>query len=125
MPPAKSSPAFPFFIPVEPRSLSAVERSTVELMASAAGEAYLGQVGGLKVVGRCGCGGCPIVFFREHRAQELESHLCMFSGKDRYGGLVGVTLYAKDGMLSQLEYFSVDGHDPWEPPEAEHLALQP
>lgn len=122
---SKSAAPFPFFMRVESRALTATERNTVERMASAVSEAYRNQVPQLRVVGRCGCGKCPTIFFQVHRPGDQESEVCMFSGNDSYAGLVGVTLFEKQGQLSQLEYFSFDGHDPWQPPEPEYLQVQP
>nr|WP_271009071.1 hypothetical protein [Paucibacter sp. B51] len=44
------------------------------------------------------------------------------AGKDEAGGLVAAVLVAKEGALSQLEFYSVDGHDPWGIPNVETLA---
>ena len=43
------------------------------------------------------------------------------AGKDDADGLVAAVLIEKAGTLSQLEFYSVDGHDPWGTPSAETL----
>jgi hypothetical protein len=114
---------FPFFIPVETRKLTEIELKTVERMVSAQSVDFRNQVSKLRVVGRCGCGVCPTIFFLEHQFGDSEYDVCMFSGNDRFGGLVGVALMEKQGKLSQLEYFSIDGSNPWEPPNPEQLQI--
>jgi len=77
----------------------------------------LPQLEGLRVVGRCGCGACPTVFFEEHRPDKPYRDVALYSGRDASGGLVGVALMESHGRLSQLEFYSVDGHERWAVPE--------
>lgn len=114
--------AFPFFAPVEPRALSEAERSVLERLATGLDAKYKAQLPGLVVVGRCGCGRCPTIFFRPHTEGDRERDLVSFSGQDSTGGLVAAALLENEGALSQLEFYSIDGHDPWFIPEAKSLA---
>lgn len=118
---AITEPAFPFFIPTEVRPLTEEERSVAERMLSDQAVEYKSQLPHLLVVGRCGCGVCPTIFFQPHVSGDRESDLVSYRGKDAEGGLVGVVLTEKEGVLSQLEFYSIDGHDPWSIPEVETL----
>jgi hypothetical protein len=116
-----SEPKFPFFIATPARDLSVEERETVIKLLEATESEFSEQVAKLRVVGRCGCGQCPTVFFEPHEPRVHEQDLSTYAGKDKVGGIVGVVLMQRQGNLSQLEYYSVDGHDPWYPPAAGDL----
>jgi hypothetical protein len=115
-------PKFPFFLATPTRDLSFEERETVIKLLETADSAFSEQIAKLRVVGRCGCGRCPTVFFEAHEPGVHEHDLSAYAGKDKVGGLVGVVLMQKQGRVSQLEYYSVDGHEPWYPPAAQDLA---
>ncbi|WP_442953013.1 DUF6984 family protein [Paucibacter sp. B51] len=119
---ADAQALFPFFVSSVPRPLSAQERAIVERLLREQSPQYSEQAGALKVVGRCGCGACPTVFFQSHKDGDCEVDLVTMAGKDEAGGLVAAVLVAKEGALSQLEFYSVDGHDPWGIPNVETLA---
>lgn len=112
-----SEPAFPFFMSTEERSLTPVERDVIATIVSAEAPAFVNQIENLRVVGRCGCGNCPTIFFQFHDANDREQKIASYVGKDATGGLVGVLLWEKHDRLSQLEFYSLDGHDPWHIPE--------
>jgi hypothetical protein len=116
-----SAPSFPFYISTESRPLSESERSVVLHLLSKLDAPYQDQVSGLSVVGRCGCGKCPTVFFLPHAKGDDEHDLVSYIGRDTSGGLVAAVLTEKSGRLSQLEFYSVDGHDPIEIPIPESL----
>lgn len=113
--------AFPFFVPVQEREMDATERRLMQQLLKAAPIAYLPQLDGLRVVGRCGCGECPTIFFQADQEGDVESDLVTAQGRDSSGGLVAVVLLEKNGALSQLEFYSIDGHSPWSAPSAETL----
>jgi hypothetical protein len=117
-----SEPEFPFFTAMPARDLSVEERDTLIKLLETAESTFSEQVATLRVVGRCGCGQCPTVFFERHEPNVHEQDLSTYVGRDKVGGLVGVVLMQRRGRLSQLEFYSVDGHDPWYPPAAEDLA---
>lgn len=119
---ADAQASFPFFVSSVPRPLSAQERAIVERLLREQSPQYSRQAGALKVVGRCGCGVCPTVFFQSHIDGDCESGLVTMAGKDDSDGLVAAVLIVKDGELSQLEFYSVDGHNPWGIPNVETLA---
>jgi len=112
---------FPFFVAVAPRNLTTEERETVWKLLEGAEPAFLEQVAMLQVVGRCGCGKCPTVFFESEEPGVYEQDLSSYAGTDKEGGVVGAVLMHKHGRLSQLEFYSMDGHDPWSPPQARDL----
>lgn len=114
-------PAFPFFIAVAERDLTNQEREIVWKLLEGAKPAFSEQVAKLKVVGRCGCGKCPTIFFEPDEPGVHEEDLSTYAGKDKEGGIVAAVLMQKNGRLSQLEFYSVDGHDPWFPPQARDL----
>ncbi|MFO0817519.1 MAG: hypothetical protein U1A77_06230 [Pirellulales bacterium] len=114
-------PAFPYFIAVPPRDLTSDERQTVLKLLENAKPKFSEQVATLQVVGRCGCGECPTIFFEPVEPSDREEDLSSYAGTDKEGGVVGVVLMQKQGRLSQLEFFSAGGHDPWSPPLARDL----
>ena len=120
---SKNEPAFPFFVSTEVRALSAVERSIVLRLVSEKAPDFTNQLGQLVVVGRCGCGICPTVFFQNHHAENRERQLASYRGRDSSGGEVGALLFENDGRLSQLEFYSLDGHEPYEAPQPESLEV--
>jgi len=107
---------FPFFVPIEARALSSEELEVIAVLIDHEAPALLSSVQFLRVVGRCGCGQCPTIFFQPHRIGAGEREVCSYSGKDASGGIVGVLLWERGGSPSQLEFYSVDGHDPWSLP---------
>jgi hypothetical protein len=118
---AHAAPTFPFLVPIEERALSSEELEVIAVLIDREAP-ELGSSGQpLRVVGRCGCGQCPTIFFQPHRAGQREREVCSYSGKDASGGIVGVLLWETGGFPSQLEFYSVDGHDPWSLPLASTL----
>lgn len=114
------SEAHLYFAPVAPRELTPLERAVVTRILSAAPQ-FAGEVPRLRVVGRCACGACPTVFFRKLTESGSERDVAHFVGREKGGGLTGAVLLASEGGLSQLEFYSVDGHDPWDIPEISTL----
>ena len=112
----------PFFAPTPSRPLTEVEQSVIERLAVELDEHYKSQLPRLVVVGRCGCSKCPTIFFQSHEPGDQERDLVSLVGQDSTGGLVAAVLLEKQGNLSQLEFYSVDGHDPWFIPAADSLA---
>ena len=114
---------FPYCIP-EKRDLTSTEYGLLEYL--------LKQVDGvtveaceLKVVARCGCGKCPTILLGKsmHDAPitSKDSQAAMdWSGRAENGTLVGIGIFVKDGMPTELEAWSVDGGDvdAWPPIEA-------
>jgi hypothetical protein len=119
---AHAAPTFPFFVPVEERALSAEELEVITILIDREAPALGSSGKPLSVVGRCGCGQCPTIFFQPHRVGDSEREVCSYSGKDASGGIVGVLLWEKCGAPSQLEVYSVDGHEPWALPMTRTLA---
>ena len=118
---ASNTSPFPYFIPTDIRKLSSEELAIVEKLLIGQAENYKSQAQRLVVVGRCGCGDCPTVFFQPHTDGDSEHDLISHVGKDLGGGLVSAVLMEKNGLLSQLDFYSEDGHAPWSLPIAESL----
>ena len=116
-----NKPEFPFFVSTEVRPLSAVERSIVIRLVSEKAPDFTPQLDQLVVVGRCGCGVCPTVFFQSHHAENRELEVASYIGRGSPGGLVAAVLLRSDEQLSQLEFYSVDGHEPYGAPDPESL----
>jgi hypothetical protein len=119
----REQPKFLFFVATPVRDLTIEEREVVLKLLESADRHYVSQVAELRVVGRCGCGRCPTVFFAFHESGVQESDLSTYAGTDVQGGLTAAVLLQKQGRLSQLEFYSIDGHDPWFAPKA--CDLQP
>jgi hypothetical protein len=115
-----TSRSFPFFIPVEPRQPSLDERAVIDRLLFTAAPEYQQQARGLVVVGRCGCMTCPTIFFLPHEDGDVDQDLTSMIGADAMG-TVGAILMHKAGVLSQLEFYSADGHNPWTIPLASSL----
>jgi hypothetical protein len=111
----------PFYVSTEQRALTDVERDLVRSLVERESPQYLAQIDELRVVGRCGCGACPTVFFQPAGPVGHDREVASYVGRDSAGGLTGVVLWQEAGRLSQLEFWSVDGHDPWTPPSVESL----
>ena len=79
---AHTDPAFPYFTPTERRPLAPDERAVIERLAQNLGTNYKTQLAGLEVVGRCGCGNCPTIFFQPHTKGEGERDIASYAGTD-------------------------------------------
>ena len=112
-------PSYPYFLAIERRPLNARERAVLERLLESLSPQFASQVPELMVVGRCGCGSCPTVFFCE--PHDLESNLVSYSGVDNSGNVVGAALLASGEHLSQLEFWSIDGNESWSLPEPASL----
>jgi len=112
--------SFPYYAPIEARPLARDERAIMDRLLSSEDAEYKRQLHGLQVVGRCGCMACPTIFFLPHKQGEIEQDLVSMVGMDATGPVAAV-LMQKAGALSQLEFYSVDGHYPWSTPPASSL----
>lgn len=78
------------------------------------------EIESLYVYGRCGCGSCPTIMFKqEAKKEEKKSILADFQGGDDESGLAGITLWEKNGSIVELEAWSIDGTSvkSWPSPE--------
>jgi len=109
-------PEHPSFSPEPERPLTWEERALVEALVGTALPQVAQHIGSLRVVGRCGCGQCPTVYFRTPRDGETPRQLASATGSDDEDGLTGVALLEHRGQLARLEFWSVDGHEPCSAP---------
>ena len=106
---AIQAPEFPYFLATESRSLTSDEYAIVERLVSGLSEGFKQQLPRLIVVGRCGCGECPTIFFQVHQKGDQEQELVSFQGVDSKRNVVGVALLGKTDVLSQLEFYALSG----------------
>ncbi|MBC5764674.1 DUF6984 family protein [Ramlibacter albus] len=106
----------PKFVEEPERPLTWEERALVEELLRGAPPGIASHISALRVVGRCGCGECPTVFFRRPAADAQGRRIASFTGTDDEEGITGVTLWQSRGQLAQLEFWSVDGHEPFSAP---------
>lgn len=106
----------PTFVAEAERPLTWEERALVELVVRHDFPQAMASVPKLRVVGRCGCGQCPTVFFRAPGDTKYESQVGAYTGTDDDDGVTGVALWQADGRLALLEFWSVDGHEPCSAP---------
>ena len=114
---------FPYCIP-DRRELTDTESALLYFLLKQVDSVSVGA-GDLKVVARCGCGECPTILFGKSIGDEpitsSDSNAVMnWSGRAANGALIGIGLFAKDGMPTELEAWSVDGGEvvTWPPIEA-------
>lgn len=100
----------PYFIATQPRALSSDEYEIVGQLLDLNGEQFRDQLSGLVVVGRCGCEMCPTVFFQPYISGNNELEVSQLIGRDFRDELVCAVLIQDDEVLSQLEFYSPDGH---------------
>lgn len=110
-----------YFLAVPKRAPTAHELALLRRLLQGQDAVFREQLDRLCVVGRCGCGKCPTIFFRPHAPGFSEADLVSLVGVDEQGGLVGVVLLHDDDTLTQMEFYSVDGHAPWSAPKPEGL----
>ena len=109
------------------RDLSREERAILVHLLQLEAPDRLSQIESLKVIAKCGCGGCPTVLFGNSfdAAPVTKDHyiLADYAGTNASGGLIGVMVWANDSDLTELEGYSIDGSEPatWPVP----LALRP
>jgi hypothetical protein len=104
---------FPYCIPC-PRELTSEERDLVRFILEREAPQRLLELETLKVVARCGCGKCPTILFGSSLdAEPTTTHpfdeVAEYYGRNSDGALVGVMLIDRDGMLSELEAYSLEG----------------
>ena len=109
------------------RALSQEERAILVHLLQLEAPDRLSQIEPLKVIAKCGCGGCPTVLFGDSfdAAPVTKDHyiLADYAGTNASGGLIGVMVWANDNGITELEGYSIDGSEPvtWPVP----LALRP
>jgi hypothetical protein len=114
---------FPYCIP-DKRDLSEIELALLNhLLPQLQGLTV--EANELKVVARCGCGECPTILFGKSIDDEpitsSDSHAEMdWSGRAENGTLVGIGIFTKGGVPTELEAWSVDGGivETWPPIDA-------
>lgn len=102
----------PYSIP-EQRPLTLQERALLQLLLSKSAPECVAEIERLEVVARCGCGKCPTIMF--HSVPEYgkggERLVADFQDGDEASGLVGIMLWERNGEISELEAWSIDGKD--------------
>ena len=94
------------------------------LLTDSGNDSFMEQLTSLRVVARCGCGKCPTVLFAQGFDSPIvksASDLTQYQGMNKDGEMVGVTLMAIDGKLTELEASSFSGGDIWSWPPINQL----
>ncbi len=108
------------------RQLSEEERNLVSFLLENEAPQYLSQLTFLLVIDRCGCGKCPTIMLgtQGHEVPEFgeSTKLADYIGKADDGVLVGVMLFERNGVISELEAWSPAGEDIRKWPAIENLA---
>ena len=81
---------------------------------------FLAQIPDLHVVGMCGCG-CPSIDFQVGGQDAVASIIADAEGNSPEGIAVGVMLWAREGRLSGLEVYDVEGDQQFRLPRPEML----
>ncbi|PZP52312.1 MAG: hypothetical protein DI598_00985 [Pseudopedobacter saltans] len=92
------------------RELNKSEIEIINYLLSMDKPEWLSKVDKLKIVARCGCGGCPTVLFREsfdEGALVGKKTISEFYGEDINGSVVGVALLATENEITELEVYSL------------------
>jgi hypothetical protein len=97
------------------RPLSADERALLEWLLRhgiPAAEQYLDQLDRVTVVSRCSCG-CPTIDLAvDGNTAPMSAGsdiLADFEARPPEGGLIGILLHVRIGLLSELEVYSISG----------------
>ena len=94
----------------ESRPLDPAERDFVEFLIRSNAPERVGELEGLSVIARCGCGQCPGILFAEHRVDQSTGQKpylvadMITSGEP--GDPIGVMLWGTDKTLIELEFCS-------------------
>jgi hypothetical protein len=63
----------------------------------------------------------PPSSFGPTRPTRGEREIASYVGTNQSNGLTGVVLWEESGKMSPLEFYSLDGHQPWFPASIETL----
>jgi hypothetical protein len=116
---------FPYCIPHK-RELSSTELALLDFLLPQIDDVTV-SASALKVVARCGCGACPIVLFgltlddEPITCRDSEANMD-WSGRAENGTLVGIGIWVKDGMPTELDIWSIDGGDVVDLPPTENIS---
>src|SRR5262245_58035785 len=118
----------PYIIP-EIRPLRDDERGLLEWLlkhGTPEAAAYLEQLPKVTVVSRCACG-CPTIDFAvDDKAAPTfgpSTQLADVDGKSPEGVLVGIILHAREGLISELEVYSMAGETNFSLPRIEDIKV--
>ena|SRR5580700_7673462 len=85
---------------------------------------YLSQIPSVRVIGQCGCG-CPTIDLAvgdEQAARGSSSTIIAdFCGTSPEGALVGIMVHVREGILSELEVYSLSDFKKFSIPRPESL----
>ena len=94
--------SIPYFIEQPLRALTDGERSVVVRLLQGSDSSYFQQVATLQIVGRCGCGQCPTIFFKMPQPGVREADLSTYAGRDQVDGLVAAVLLQSTARCRNL-----------------------
>ncbi len=115
----------------EQRALGDKERELLQRLLKTGTEeahSYLKQLPETMVAGRCACG-CPTLELSVgKKSASLGSPttvLAEASGISPEGVRFAIILHAREGLLSELEVFPIDGNDKFTLPDVERVRIDP
>ncbi len=113
------------------RPLREDERALLEWLlrhGSPSAERYLDQLDKVTVVSRCSCG-CPTIDLAvDGKTAPMSAGsdiLADFEARSPEGGLIGILLHVRNGLLSELEVYSISGEQqPASLPRTEDISVK-
>lgn len=110
----------------EMRPLSEQERQFLSHLLRTNAPDRLGELDGLSVIGRCGCGQCPGIIFASHLESAAEPYLVAdMITLAQPDAPVGVMLWGTDSRLISLEFCSYGDSNAMELPAVADLVRFP
>ena len=93
------------------RELNNEEKNLLEFLFSKEKPEWVELVKKLRVIGRCGCGNCPGVFFgiQDNDPIRSEESKIEYFGQDPNGEIIGIAINGTKDFPTELEVFSLDG----------------
>ena len=93
------------------RELTNKEKEILTFLFEREKKDWVSLIGTLKVIARCGCENCPIVFFGKDFNDKITDGklLIDYFLKSEKNGIVGISIFGNKSIPSQLEFYSVDG----------------
>ncbi len=96
------------------RELNEKEKELLGFLIAKEKPEWLSLINKLKIIGRCGCGKCPTVFFGfsyDDVVKKNQNLIIDYMGNGEHGELIGVCLFGDNEIPSELEFWSINGQN--------------